>query len=239
MAFLYLAASEESTSPWSHGSGRSPTVKTTDTRKLYFCPSCERVEFLSLQSASTCGHLEATALGLLSTSSPAAAHARISALQEMERAWLESAADCSSRSSDSLAIFDQNSFSWRTSQLSLDGALSAFQWNSPRWGTIHGGLLFQRRRLAPATYENDGSFWPTIVARDYRQSDPKGDKSPSLVKFLCEKTGLRSIRLKPSWAEMFMGYPSGHTELSEWAMRWYRTRRVKLSKDLSDSGVSA
>lgn len=38
-------------------------------------------------------------------------------------------------------------------------------------------------------------------------------------------------RLNPEWAEWFMGYPSGHTELEPSEMQLYRNVRAKHSKD--------
>jgi hypothetical protein len=88
-------------------------------------------------------------------------------LQELERAWMVSEAGYSLKSSDSLASFDPDSFSWKTSQQSLFGGFTEFLWSSLRSGTIVGGRLYQPQRLDPRTFDSDGFYLPTPTASDY------------------------------------------------------------------------
>jgi hypothetical protein len=171
-----------------------------------------------------------------STSSRAASHARTLALQEMERVWEENEAGYSLRSSDSLASYDRDSFSWKTCQLSLFGGLSAFSWSSLRSGTIVGGRLFQPQKLEPVTFARDGGFVPTPTATDYKRSyykQPGGWKTyalPTLAK-MGNLSGHPKGLLNPEWEEQAMGYPIGWTELGAKEIPWFRKQREKRSKD--------
>jgi hypothetical protein len=89
-------------------------------------------------------------------------HAKTLALQELERDWKESEAVFSLKSSDLQVSFDPDSFSWKTSQLSLFGGLTEFVWSSLRWGMIVDGRLFQPPALEPVTDAKDGSCLPMI-----------------------------------------------------------------------------
>lgn len=169
MAWIYLAASEESPWPFLLGSGPSPIVKTTDTLRPCFFQKWPEVNCPEVRSGMTCKRSEEQC-SLQSTSSTADFLARTSALPELESAWVASDPGFSSKSSDSLANFDRDSFSWRTSQLSLFGGLTEFSWSSLRWGMIVGGRLFQPQKWEPRTCAKDGSFWPTPVANDDNKS---------------------------------------------------------------------
>jgi hypothetical protein len=86
-------------------------------------------------------------------------------LQAAVKAWKESEAVFFSRSSDSLATFDHDSFSWKTSQLSLLEDLNEFSWSSLRSGMIVAGRLYQPENLAPRTCGSGGSYLlPTPTA---------------------------------------------------------------------------
>ena len=162
----------------------------------------------------------------VSKSSAAASPVRTSALQELEQAWMESDLDSFEKSCDSLANYDPDSSSWKTCQLSLFGGLTEFSWESLRWGTIVDGRLYQPARLEPRTSENDGSYLPTPQARDWKDGNfpgPHGRHSESLPVVLGGPPN-------PIWLEWLMGYKTGWTELSAWAMRWFRPKREKPSK---------
>jgi hypothetical protein len=99
----------------------------------------------------------------------------------MEQAWAASEADYFSKSYDYVAKFDRNSFSWKTSQLSLFEGLTKFCWSSLRWGMIVDGRLYQPQKLVPRTCENGGSYLPTPTTVDggsmFNKSASKNAKS--------------------------------------------------------------
>ena len=173
--------------PWAPGSERSPTVSKIATAKRSSCPECENSALTTPQCGTTCEPLTPRnflpALIVLK-SSPADSRARILALQELEQAWVEADQDYFSKSFASLANFDRDSFSWKTSQLSLFGGLTAFSWSSLRWGTTVAGRLYQPQRWEPRTLESDGSFWLTPRASD----TCRGENQNTFLKRMGDRT---------------------------------------------------
>lgn len=182
MAWIYLAESAESLSDYRNGSDRSPIVNLISTRGRFFSSFKWGGASQSLQSGEMSPRLEGGAFLSPWTSLVAASPARISALQEMESAWKESEAAFSLKSRDSLANYDRDSFSWKTSQLSLFGGLTAFSWSSLRWGMIVDGQLYQPANLAPHTCEKGGGYLPTPTASQYGSNQSLGSEKvrPSL-----------------------------------------------------------
>lgn len=237
MAWIYLAASAESPLPWLPGSDQSHTVRSTDTLRLYCSHAWVPDSFPPLQSGTTLQPSEKAAWSLIknhpSTSFTAVFPARTSALRAMVLAWRESEAAYSARSLGSLASYDRLSSSWKTCQQSLLAEGGKWSEPLPRWGMTVDGVLSALRPLEPPIDVKDSSYWPTLVARDYRNSKIRNRGNGSgldLVAFLSQYHGGKSIQLKPSWCEKFMGYPEGWTELSAWAMEWFRPKRKRHSK---------
>jgi hypothetical protein len=80
-----------------------------------------------------------------------------------------SAADSGLNLLGSLASFDPAGPSWRTSQHSLDGGLTAFSETWPRSGMTRSGIAYQLQPLAPLTGGIESGSWPTpdaSVAQD-------------------------------------------------------------------------
>jgi len=84
-------------------------------------------------------------------------------------------------------------------------------------------------QLARAIY---AKMWPTPTVNMVTGG---GDHSAPSV-----RAGRHGINLKgavgggslnPTWVEWLMGYPQEWTVLEDWAMRWFRPRRVKRLKD--------
>lgn len=263
MAWIYLAESVESVWPLHHGSDQSPIVRETDTLKLFCCLGCGQVNLRPPEYGTTLPRSYlACCPEMKLISSTADSPARISALQELVAAWEASGQDYFSKSYDYVAIFDRDSFSWKTSQLSLFGGLTEFSWSSLRWGSIVDGRLYQPRNLEPHIYENDGSYLPTPTAsqagtngktwckktqswingipsltmmanqnriptpkaRDWKGSGGANRESPDLPRTM-------GGSLNPQFVEEIMGYSIGWTALEAWAMQWFRSKRVKRSKD--------
>jgi hypothetical protein len=180
MAWIYLAESADSPSPFSRWSNQSPTVKVIDTLNLFYYHEWQKGNYRKPPSGTTFKRstLESLVPPAESTSSTVDSHVKTSALQETELAWKVSAADFSLKSSDYVAIFDRVSFSWKTSQLSLFGGLTEFCWNSLRSGMIRDGRLYQPPQLEPLTSVKDGGYWPT----------PTASQTGTIGKQWCEET---------------------------------------------------
>ena len=246
MAWIYLAESEESHLHWNHGSDQSLIVKTTGTAKVFCCPECDTAVYHVRQSGmiSQASKPQCCVEAWMSFTEDSLA--RTSVVQEMESAWMESDQGYSSKSFDCVARFDPDSFSWRTSQLSLFGGLTEFSWSSLRWGMIVDGRLYQPLRWVPLTCENDGGCLPTPTANEYgsNQSDsPNASVRPSLNQMArshqwptptledskCNGSASSGGRLNPTWVEWLMGYPCGWTALGDSETQWFRKQRGKRS----------
>lgn len=163
MVWTYLAASEESPSPWLPGSDQLPTVKSTDTLKPFYFLKWQAVAYQSPQFGMTCEPSKLT-IGQVSTLSLAASRARISALQALAGAWRASEAAFSGKSLGSLASYDQPSSSWKTCQQSLLAEGGTWSEPLPRWGMTVDGVLSALPALGPTTSGNAGFYWPTPKA---------------------------------------------------------------------------
>lgn len=71
-----------------------------------------------------------------------------------------------SSSPASFARWDQASFSWRTSHLSLFGGSIEFLETWPPSGSMRNGTCSARPKSARPTFESDSSSWPTPVASE-------------------------------------------------------------------------
>jgi hypothetical protein len=171
MAWIYLAASEDSLSPWHHGLGQSPTVRKINTRLRSYSLECSTGKFRSRRFGMTSGHCVGMRF-LRLTLFQAAFPARISVLRDLERAWKESEAGLYLTSSASLASADLDTSSWKTYQLSLFGGLTDFSWSSMGWGMMRGGQLFQPSRWEPRTSGDESGLsvmpTPTVDGNDNR-----------------------------------------------------------------------
>jgi hypothetical protein len=158
-------------------------------------------------------------MALFPMSLPEVSRVRTSASLVMERVWTESVAAYGASSRAWFAKFDPGSYSWRTSQLSLDGDLTEFSQTLPPAGSMRNGTLYQRACLSDIAV-NVSSLWPTMCARDYRSGaaptrtalmrrlSSRGNDLPAFLRWLFP---LRSGLIDPSWAEEYLGFPSGWT----------------------------
>lgn len=167
MAWIYLAEAEHCPWPWRHGLEQSPIVKTTHTLKVSCSHSCTAAISRHLASGMTSNLSNEIICLWCRISFLAGFHARILAVQAMERAWTASEADLYLNSSASFASADLDSFSWKTYQLSLFGGLTDFSWNSMRSGMMRDGRLFQPQKWEPPTSGSGSGFLPTPTATPY------------------------------------------------------------------------
>ena len=111
-----------------------------------------------------------------SPSSPGGFHARTS------RSWVAELASrlvcalvCGVSSRGSLASYDHESSSWRTSQLSLLGEEHESLATLPRWGTTRAGELYPLPTPELGIGEKGGGAWPTPRAEERSQKSSLGN----------------------------------------------------------------
>lgn len=261
MAWIYLAAVEDSPKGFTGGLGQSLTVKSTLVLSACSCPEWRAETWRWLRSGMTCARCEGLTCRrwiLSLADSPA----RTSLLQDLERAWKASEADLYLNTSDSLASADPSSSSWKTYQLSLFGGLTEFSWDSMRWGMMRGGQLFQPQKWEPRTCENESGFLPTPRASDGEKGGPNQAQhgQPSLVSIAVNwptpqardwKDGLTpwphgrhspSVAvaghqgyLNPAFVEVMMGWPIGSTVSESWVTESSHFARKSRSNALQVS----
>mgnify|MGYP003404336857 CR=1 FL=1 len=103
---------------------------------------------------------------LPSISSAAASPVRISRTPARARGSQGSAPDSGANIGESLASFDLDSSSWKTSQRFLLGGWVTFSGTWPRSGTMRNGTVYELPTWAPPTVESGCSLWPTPLAND-------------------------------------------------------------------------
>jgi len=182
-----------------------------------------------------------------STASPGAAgsmlsaadfHAPTSATAGTSSGLPESAADCGETWPESLARFDPDSCTWKTSQRSLFGGWETFSATWPRSGLMRDGTCWELPTLAGRSQESGFGSWPTLKASDakqYSKSFAYFERRVKVAPDLPVMVGLKTPptpggfygRLNPAWTEWLMGWPIGWTASEPLAMdkihEWWRT----------------
>lgn len=168
MVWIYFPESAESRLPLASGSDQSHTARSTDTRKLSSSPECPTGFYQPPLFALTFENSMDERLEDWLTSFTAASPARISALQDLARAWKRSARAYSSRSCGWPKKSDQNSFSLKTSPRSVSEAWRLLGMNWPQQGMTRGGRLYPLLKSERPTRESGGSYLgaPTPGASD-------------------------------------------------------------------------
>lgn len=156
------AQSCESTGPMSHAMKMCETLPQIDS---------EQMEFPLMSSAE--GSL-----------------AKTSAQREKARGLQERAAAYSTKLPDLLANWDQDTSSWRTSQLCLVEGLTKFSGPWPRSGTMRNGTAYQLLPLVPLTGETESGLWPTPTRHNAKEMGYPAEYTRNSM-------GLGSIVLKP------------------------------------------
>jgi len=165
--------------------------------------------------------------------SPAASPAKISAMQDLERVWLEKEAAYSSNMPDLLASWDQTSLSWRTSQRCLIEGWEPFSERFPTSGTMQSGTLSPHAPWDSHICDAECSLWPTPTA----SMDGRGFGIPlhentgrykrstvSRVHALVKEHGWR---IHPRFTEALMGFPTGWSEIEPLETPLPRTSRKR------------
>lgn len=173
--------------------------------------------------------------------SPEDSHAKTSVSLDAVPGLAGNAADYGLSSPVSLATYDPDTSSWRTSQGSLLGGWEEFSETWPRSGTTRSGTAYRLPPSAPHIYERGSSFWPTPIADSaserttpYTQggvplpvavrwrtpsahegsggaSNPEKRKAQGHMVNLRDQVG--TGQLSPTWVEWLMGCPLGWTDL--------------------------
>lgn len=133
------------------------------------------------------------------------------------------------KSCDLLAVYDQNTSSWKTSQTCLVGlatneadGLDEFCQTWPRSGMMRSGMLYRLPELARYKTETEFGLLPTLAKtenKDFSRGSvlAKLDKGGRVARRICRKSSLihseEICGLNPSFAEDVAGYPIGWTEL--------------------------
>ena len=177
------------------------------------------------------------------TSSAADFHAKTSVKPaKAEELISENAAVYGESNTGAFAFFDQDSHSWKTSQLCLTQTLAEFSETWPRSGTTRSGIAFRRPPLVPRISATGFGYLPTpdrslgglkggltlmadarsCYRKEMGESRPSGAKIGSSLRWCPEyiREALRTGGLvNPVWLEVLMGFPENwsmpETVLSE------------------------
>lgn len=119
----------------------------------------------------------------------------------------------------SLASYDRQSSSWRTSQLCLVEGSAEFSETWPRSGMMLSGIAYPLPTLAPDIFGTEYGLWPTPNATAFkggRLSPRRGVKNPERNNWQdwCS-LALGQRYPVPETAEQVMGFPTGHTEIRQ------------------------
>jgi hypothetical protein len=151
--------------------------------------------------------------------------ARTSALPAPELELMESGLACGPTWRASLARFDPASSMWKTAQLSLLGDSTGSSVTWPRSGMTAAGQCWELTLSAPTIVARDSGLLPTLTANDckpagrvevleYRQ--PKRRTTVMRLRAAVTEPHQIGLPVNPTWAEWFMGWPLGWTDLRPW-----------------------
>lgn len=151
-----------------------------------------------------------------STSCSAGSPVKISASQAMERALAAHAPASGLSSLDSLANYDPESCSWKTSQRFLEGGFCEFSETLPRSGMMLSGALYPLPNAERRIEENGSLSWPTpraseIMAGVFTASAWLQNRAHcNLEEVVLQAEGLRAVgrALSPQWVLAIMNFPS-------------------------------
>ena len=235
MAWIYLAESEEYPTPSGTMCEQSLIAKSTVIVKESSCPEWLLDYYPEDQYGIILQHLKERIFPeIQSTSFMEASHARTLALQDMEKAWLESEAVYFMRSLGCAAKLSPGLSFWRMCPLSRPEEEVRWSEKLPRWGMTVGGALYPLRPLERYTKEKGGFYLPTLQACDASKGPAKeyikNGKQASMrnlvtISYRIWKAG----PLMPGVCERLMHYPLGWSDLEPWATAWYLLRRKKRS----------
>ncbi len=133
---------------------------------------------------------------------------------------MENDRDCGGNTLDSLARYDRDMSSWKTSQRCFIEVFQTYSETWPRSGMMRNGIAYRLPTLAPLIVETESGLWPTPTARDGKGArkpetmqksgrNPETNSLPDAIEFHGEPG-----RLNPTWVEWLMGFPLEWTDLN-------------------------
>jgi len=186
--------------------------------------------------ASLFTETSALSMASLATSSVGDSHAKTSVTLVLALELQENDPVCGRPSRASLAEFDPDTSSWRTSQRCLIEGWEPFLETWPESGMTRSGRLYPRAPWAHHTCDDGCSLWPTPTA----SMDERGFGIPlhentvryklSTVRRVHALVGEHGWRIHPNFTEALMGYPTDWTEIKESGIPSSRRSRKKLAK---------
>jgi hypothetical protein len=163
-------------------------------------------------------------------------HAKTSAMLVLALELGENDPVCGRPSRASLANFDPDTSSWRTSQRCLIEGWERFSETWPESGMTRSGRLYRRAPWALHTCDDGCSLWPTPTA----SMDERGFGIPlhentgryklSTVRRVHALVGEHGWRIHPNFTEALMGLPTDWTEIKQSGIPSSRRSRKKSVK---------
>lgn len=167
MVWTYLAGSAESLKPLVAMSAQSPIVKLSPTLEVSFFQEWQTEASPRARYGTTLQRLLALRYPGL-TLSTADSPAKTLAVQDAGGAWKESVAAFSSRSCAWPKKSSPHSYSLKTSLQYDDADWERFSENLPPSGMTVDGVCYPLKMWGRTIRENDGFFWRTPQARDWK-----------------------------------------------------------------------
>lgn len=135
--------------------------------------------------------------------------------------WPASAAAFGLNTRASLASFDRDTSSWRTSQLCFIEGWQRFAETWPDSGTTQNGQLFRRAPWVPHMCDDECSLWPTPTASmDGRGfgiplHEKAGRYKKATVRRVHALVGEHGWRIHPNFTEALMGFDLEWTAIEQ------------------------
>lgn len=134
-------------------------------------------------------------------------------------------AGCGNKCRASFAKFDQDSFSWKTSQLCFFEEWTSFSGTWPRWGLMRGGACWELPTWVGIKPGSGFGLWPTLKASDGEQRTSNlayferrlkiAPDLPVIVALSTPPTAKGFYgRLNPDWCEWLTGWRIKWTEFA-------------------------
>ncbi len=243
MVWIYLAVSEESQKHSKATLSPSLTVKGIDTAKPYSYHEWLKENSLLLRSGMTLQPSDQPS-SQKSISSTEDSPVKTSQLPALVKAWEESAQSFFERSSDSVAKYDRDSYSWKTYQISLiEEGWYPLRENLPTCGMTVDGEFYRLDEWEPTTYaegsgylptpmSSDGLRWLKVAKRNVQESIAhclkRGGTDNTIYRFLWLSLGAKQAA---EYIEWMMGYQKNSTVLEPWAIPLIHELQDKHLKD--------
>jgi hypothetical protein len=153
----------------------SATWRESLTASGFYWPEWLMASLTAPPSGATCSSSTASPGEDLLTRWLEASRARTSVTPEGAKASRpETEAASGSSSPASLAKFDLDTCSWRTSQPSSTEGSILFSDRLPKWGSMRNGELYPQPTPEPRTCGSASSCWPTAGANDWKGTAAPG-----------------------------------------------------------------